>query len=129
MVKTVELYNALKDKFGEWETRALIDAIDEVADKGHTTLATKEDVLKTEMSLRVEIEKIRLEIEKVRADMRTEIEKVRGEIEKVRADVEKLRLEVSVQIEKAKTEMLRWQFIFWVSQIGATFALFRFFLK
>ena len=78
IVKTLELYNALKDKLGEDGTRVIIEAFDEVAEKGHSGLATKEDIL----SLKVEI-------------------------------------------EKSKSELLRWMFIFWASQIGIIIALIK----
>ncbi|MBF0464631.1 MAG: hypothetical protein HQK88_02710 [Nitrospirae bacterium] len=34
---------------------------------------------------------------------------------------------VKAEIEKSKSETLRWLFIFWASQIGIIFALFKFF--
>ncbi|MCI4624618.1 MAG: hypothetical protein L3V56_01515 [Candidatus Magnetoovum sp. WYHC-5] len=89
MVKTLELYNALKDKIGEEGTRVIIEAFDEVAQKGHANLATKEDLLKLELTLRAEIEKSRIEI------------------------------------EKSKSDLLRWMFIFWASQIGLIIALIK----
>ncbi|MCI4627109.1 MAG: hypothetical protein L3V56_14270 [Candidatus Magnetoovum sp. WYHC-5] len=78
MAKTLELYKALKDKIGEEGTRVIIEAIDEVAEKGHANLATKEDI----------------------AIVRTEM-------------------------EKSKSELLRWMFIFWASQIGIIIALIK----
>ncbi|HID26482.1 MAG TPA: DUF1640 domain-containing protein, partial [Methanosarcinales archaeon] len=47
-----------------------------------------------------DIYELKLEIEKVRADLRVEIEKIRAEIEKVRA------------------ELIKWSFLFWITQMA-----------
>ncbi|MCI4625027.1 MAG: CCDC90 family protein [Candidatus Magnetoovum sp. WYHC-5] len=109
MAKTLELYNALKDKIGEEGTRVVIEAFDEVVDKGHGNLATKEDLLKVESKLDSKIDKLDNKIDKVELTLR-------GEIEKSRA-------ESKTEIEKAKSDLLRWMFIFWASQIGIIIAL------
>ncbi|MCI4624613.1 MAG: CCDC90 family protein [Candidatus Magnetoovum sp. WYHC-5] len=104
MAKTLELYNALKDKLGERGTKILISAIDEAAEKGHSELATKEDLAKLEV-------------------------KIENKIDRLDAKIDKVELSLRAEIEKSKTDVLRWLFIFWAGQIGATFALFKFFLK
>ncbi len=173
MTKTLELYNTFKDTLGEAGARVLIEAFDEVYDRGHSNLATKEDIGRLEASLaleteriRAEIQKVRSEIEKLRSETHSEIEKLRAdthsvieklradthsEIEKLRADthseieklrfdthseIEKLRAETRVEIErtrakieKSKTDTVKWLFVFWASQLGAVFALFKFFMK
>ncbi|MCI4624614.1 MAG: hypothetical protein L3V56_01495 [Candidatus Magnetoovum sp. WYHC-5] len=111
MAKTLELYNALKDKLGERGTKILISAIDEATEKGHDSLVTKEDLVKLEAKLENRIDRLDAKIDKVEMSLRVEIEKVRSEV------------------EKTKSETLKWLFIFWAGQIGATFALFKFFLK
>ncbi len=93
MAKTLELYNALKDRIGEEGTRVIIEAFDEVADKGHTNLATKDDLLKVETKLANKIDKVELTLRS--------------------------------EIEKSKSDLLRWMFIFWASQIGIIIALIK----
>ncbi len=118
MAKTLELYNALKDKIGEEGTRVVIEAFDEVVDKGHGSLATKEDILKVESKLDSKIEKLDNKIDKVELSLRGEIEKSRAES---KVEIEKVRSEM----EKSKSELLRWMFIFWASQIGIIIALIK----
>ncbi|MCI4624771.1 MAG: hypothetical protein L3V56_02305 [Candidatus Magnetoovum sp. WYHC-5] len=114
MAKTLELYNALKDRIGEEGTRVIIEAIDEAADKGHTNLATREDIAK----VREDVIKLDNKIDKVELTLRGEIEKSRAES---KTEIEKVRSE----IEKSKSDLLRWMFIFWASQIGIIIALIK----
>ena len=89
MAKTLELYNALKDKIGEEGTRVIIEAFEETTERGHTNLATKEDIGKLD------------------------------------AKIDKVELSLRTEIEKAKSDLLRWMFIFWASQIGIIIALIK----
>jgi uncharacterized membrane protein len=69
--------------------------------------ATKSDVAEVELK----IEKVRGEIKEVELKLTKEIEKVRGEIKEVE-------LRLSKEIKETKFTMLKWQFIFWISQIA-----------
>ncbi|MBF0555759.1 MAG: hypothetical protein HQK96_14615 [Nitrospirae bacterium] len=51
MTKTMELYRLLKDKIGEQETKALIEAIEEVTEQTKKEVATKADLLLLETRL------------------------------------------------------------------------------
>ncbi|MCI4626670.1 MAG: hypothetical protein L3V56_12000, partial [Candidatus Magnetoovum sp. WYHC-5] len=51
------------------------------------------------------------------------------DVVKIREDLTKVELSLRLEIEKSKLTMLRWLFIFWASQIGATIALFELFVK
>ncbi|MCI4624621.1 MAG: hypothetical protein L3V56_01530 [Candidatus Magnetoovum sp. WYHC-5] len=103
MSKTLELYNALKDKIGEEGTMVIIEAFDEVVDKGHANLANKEDIA----IVKADILKLDSKVDKLELTLRAEIEKSRTEI------------------EKSKSDLLRWMFIFWASQIGIIIALIK----
>ena len=96
-VETIEIYNALKERLGEEQTRLLLRYIEETS---RANVATKEDLLTTETGLLAEITKIR-------EDLREEIAKLRehllGEIAKVREDM--ARLETALRQELAQVEI------------------------
>ena len=58
----------------------------------------------------------------MRAELLREIEQVRLEIEQVRADltreIEKVRADLTREIAETKVTMIRWAFLFWVSQMA-----------
>ncbi len=110
MVKTLELYNALKDRIGEEGTRVIIEAFDEVDDKGHANLATKEDIAT-----------VKEDIATVKEDIAT----VKVDIVKLDSKIDKVELTLRAEIEKSKSDLLRWMFIFWASQIGIIIALIK----
>ncbi|WP_420265955.1 hypothetical protein [Candidatus Magnetominusculus dajiuhuensis] len=57
MTKTMELYILLKDKLGEQETKALIEAFDEVSEQAKREAATKADLENMKSALELKIEK------------------------------------------------------------------------
>ncbi|MBF0555942.1 MAG: hypothetical protein HQK96_15565 [Nitrospirae bacterium] len=57
MTKTMELYILLKDKLGEQETKALIEAFDEVSEQAKREAATKSDLENVKSVLELKIEK------------------------------------------------------------------------
>ncbi len=97
------------------EIRQAIEKYDEIK---RSELATRGDV----QDVQLEIEKVRAEVEKVRAELkvdmekvRGEVEKVRGEVEKVRGEVEKVRGELRADMERVKFDLLKWQLAGWVA--------------
>ncbi|MCG6552448.1 MAG: hypothetical protein L7F77_08980 [Candidatus Magnetominusculus sp. LBB02] len=57
MTKTMELFILLKDKLGEKETKALIEAFDEVSEQAKREAATKADLENVKSALELKIEK------------------------------------------------------------------------
>ncbi|WP_420263844.1 hypothetical protein [Candidatus Magnetominusculus dajiuhuensis] len=53
MTRAIELYRLLKDKLGEQETKALIEAIDESTEQAKKEVATKADLLLLEAKMRM----------------------------------------------------------------------------
>ena len=115
--------------------------------------ATKADVKESELKLTKEIENVKLEIEEVRKEIKDvelkltkEIENVKLEIEEVRKEtkeieaklskeikevdmklskeIKEVELKLTKEIENAKFTMLKWQFVFWISQMAAIIAIF-----
>ncbi|MEO5361382.1 MAG: hypothetical protein H7843_13210 [Nitrospirota bacterium] len=46
-----------------------------------------------------------------------------------KSDLENVKLELRAEIEKSKSETLKWMFIFWAGQLIAIFAMLKTFLK
>ncbi|NPA11369.1 MAG: DUF1640 domain-containing protein [Epsilonproteobacteria bacterium] len=95
---------------------------------------TRKEIKDTELKLTKEIKeienKLTIEIENVRKDLTLEIENVRKEIKETDAKLSnqtkelELKLtkeikEIEVSLKETKFTMLKWQFIFWVTQMGA----------
>ena len=116
--------------------------------------ATKNDVTETELRLTKEIEETRKEIEEVRKEIKEvefklsmEIEEVRKEIEVVRKEIKGVELKLSMEIEEVRKEikevelrlskeiketkavMIKWSFLFWISQMGALLGIGFFIFK
>jgi len=101
------------DKLNEEEKSELITEFIKGINEEYPELkyhATKSDVKETELKLTKEIKELDLkltkEIKQVEAELTKEIENTRKEI------------------KESKFVMLKWQFIFWVTQIGAIIAIF-----
>ncbi|MBF0343884.1 MAG: hypothetical protein HQL06_06595 [Nitrospirae bacterium] len=101
MSKTIELYNKLKDRIGEEGTVAIIEAFDEVVEGAKSEAVTKDYF---ERSLTEEIGKLNARI--------TDIES-----------------RIHVEFERFKSENIKWTFLFWIGQLAAMAALFKFFGK
>jgi DNA repair exonuclease SbcCD ATPase subunit len=104
-------------------------------------LATKDDLFATREDLLREIGGVRSdltqEIGNVRNDLTREINNVRSdlthEINNVRNDltqeIGKVRSEFSYKLGDTKAELIKWMFVFWISQVGATIAIIMFLKK
>ena len=101
--------------------------------------ATKADVKESELKLTKDIENVRLEIEEVRKETKETEAKLSKEIKeldmklskeikevelKLAKEIKELDLKLTKEIENAKFTMLKWQFVFWISQMAAIIAIF-----
>jgi seryl-tRNA synthetase len=101
--------------------------------------ATKADVKESELKLTKEIENVKLEIEEVRKETKEIEVKLSKEIKeldmklskeikevelKLAKEIKELDLKLTKEIENAKFTMLKWQFVFWISQMAAIIAIF-----
>src|SRR5260221_2263242 len=106
--ETARLYKLLSDKLGNDTTEAMLKYIDNKTERSVEatikTLATKDD------------------ISNLRKDMGNDIANVRNEIANVRHDLRK-------DIGESKADNIKWMFIFWIGQVGATLAIVFLFLK
>ena len=136
------------DKLSEEEKSELIAEFIKGINEEYPELkyhATKSDVKESELKLTKEIENTRKEIKELDLKLTKEIEDTRKEIkeldlkltkdikeieakltkdiENTRKEIKELDLKLTKEIKESKFSMLRWQFIFWVTQIGAIIAI------
>ena len=91
----------------------------------------REDLERTELNLRLEIEKVRKEVAQTRAELVERIEQVRAElskeIEQVRGEsavhLERIRAELIERLEQSRVSIIRWSFAFWITQFLALVSL------
>ncbi len=93
----LKIYEAFED-LGKDKAAILAEFVEYIESR---KAATSEELRNTELRLEKEIEEVRLELQK-------QIEEVRLEVEKVRREV-----------EKGKSDLLKWMFVFWAGQIAA----------
>ncbi|MBI5181628.1 MAG: DUF1640 domain-containing protein [Nitrospirae bacterium] len=103
-VAEIELYEILKSRLGEKEAKTLVEYIEAKVGK---ELEEKKDILAT----KEDINGLKIEIEKVRTGMVVEIEKVRTEMEKTRSDI------------------IKWMFLFWIGQLASLIAILQIFFR
>ncbi len=100
--ETARLYKLLSDKLGNDTTEAMFKYIDNKTERSVEatikTLATKDDLANAAVNLKNEIANVRYDLSK-------EISNVRKEA------------------GETKAETIKWMFIFWIGQVGATLAI------
>jgi hypothetical protein len=113
--ETARLYKLLSDKLGSDTTEAIFKYIDNKTERSVEatikTLATKDDIAS-----------IRNDIAKTMANVKDEIANVRYDFRKEMSDFRK-------EVGEYKSDNIKWMFIFWIGQIGATLAIIFLFLK
>ncbi len=96
-----ELYEKLKPKLGEEETRLLVDFIESRFER---RAATKKDLQRAETALKEDLRRTeasrREEIHRVETSLREEIHALRAETHNIKADV------------------LKWSFAFWIGNVA-----------
>jgi|GEM_PF-2322343 len=141
MSAVLDLYDRLRHAPDE-ETRARViaEAFDLLESRyPHLDyLVTVRHLSETELKLTKEIEAVRGEVKATELKLTKEIEAVRGEvkatelkltkeIEQVRADltkeIEAVRAQVAITAAETRSSILKWSFLFWLSQFGAVMLL------
>lgn len=148
-IPATKVYSLLVPKLGKEETEGLIGFIENRKDSDlenkTKTLATKEDIvlLKEDItSLKLETKQdfasLRLEfagfrVETLRIEIKQEFAAVRWESGAVRESIAKLGDRIEAKLENRigewKAEIIKWMFIFWVSQLLAIFRFIMLFIK
>lgn len=109
MYKAYDLIKKLEPKIGEEEAKELIEFIE--ASKGD--IATKTD-----------LQPIRTDLQFLRTELENKIENLKSDlIVIVDSKTGNVKSDLSMNIEKAKVDILKWQFGFWITIIGAIVAI------
>ena len=113
-INAVEVYEVLREKIGEEGAKSLIRYVDEKIER---RVATKDDLEKSELSLKNYIDTVRSDLEKqinsVKYDLEKQINSVRSDLEKqinsVRSDLEKqidtVRFELERRLDTIKADL------------------------
>jgi hypothetical protein len=111
MITEIDIYEQIKDKLGEKESRNLIAFVEERRKQDLEHLATKAD-----------LEQLRLATKADLAEVRTDVEKVRVDVEKLRADMHLEFSKVRQENDNRHQEQIRWMVGGWISLILAILA-------
>ena len=117
-VSEITLYNTLKQTLGEEQAQIVVEGmktqVKEALENSKSVLTTKEDLFGLRSELKEDISSLRDEL--------------KGEIMSARIAAKADSSALDVKIEKIRADLIKWMFIFWVSQLAAVFSLLRFFL-
>ena len=147
-VSVIDLYDRLANAPDERTRAKVIAEAFEMLEARYPhlpDLATRQHLSETELKLTKEIEQVRLELTKEIEQVRLETEQVRREIkevelklskeiEQVRLDltkeIEQVRLDLTKEIKQVRLEtervragLLKWSFMFWLTQFAAILAI------
>ncbi|HEY5326586.1 MAG TPA: hypothetical protein VIJ27_06265 [Mucilaginibacter sp.] len=113
--ETALLYKLLTDKLGNDTTEAMFKYIDNKTERSVEatikTLATKDDLLNLRKDLGGDIVNLRKDMVNDNANLKN--------------DIANVRYDLSIRIGNS----VKWMFIFWMGQVGATIAILLLFLK
>ncbi len=56
-------------------------------------------------------------------------DELKGDISALRVELKGDNASLDVKIEKTRADMIKWMFIFWISQLAAIFAMLRFLIN
>lgn len=122
----ISIPKSLREKLGEEGSEALAAVLNEHGkEMENSVIKTAE--LRFEKKLSEEISGVREEISGVRLDLsesekRFE-EKLSEEISGVREEMVRGDCALQKEIQKSKTDTVKWMFIFWIGQIGAVLGI------
>lgn len=119
-MSVITIPKPLRDKLGDEAVESFAMLLKEVEFEGRKdALVIAEERFERRLSE---------EAAKLRVEMKEEIAKldrrITEEIAKLRVEMKEEIAGLRVEIAKAKSEMIKWMFIFWVGQIGVIAALF-----
>ena len=130
MTSVIDLYEKLRLAPDETARARIIAKAFEALENRYPHLdylVTTRHLSETELKLTKEIEQVRLEVEQVRSELKATELKLTKEIEQVRLEIvqasERTRSETLTAIAESKASLIKWSFLFWLSQMGAILLL------
>ncbi|KWT73772.1 hypothetical protein [Candidatus Magnetominusculus xianensis] len=139
-MSVIAIPRALRDRLGDEATDDLVLVFNSIDPDLVKLKAEISKDLATKADLSIEIakvnERISIEIAKVNERISIETGKINERItletgkinERITEEVGTLRTELSVKIENASKENIKWMFLFWIGQIAAMVAIIKFFV-
>ncbi len=151
-VGEIELYEALKEKVGEKEAKTLLEFIESQIEKRiedkKEVLATKGDIKNSEIATRGEIKSLEVrmkeeikslevrvmeEIKSLELRMKEEIKslevRMKEEIKSLEVRVMDEIKNLEVRVEKTKSDIIKWMFLFWIGQLASLIAILEIFFR
>ena len=126
-VSEITLFNTLKASLGEEQAQIVVEGmktqVKEALENSKSVLATKEDLFGLRSELKGDIASLRDELKGDIHALRVEL---KGDIHALRVELKGDNASLDVKIEKTRADMIKWMFIFWISQLAAIFAMLRF---
>jgi DNA repair exonuclease SbcCD ATPase subunit len=105
MPTVLELYEKLKPKLGEEETRALLEFVEASVDR---KAASKEDLQRTASALKEDLQRtesaLKEDLQRTESSLREEIHRVESSLRE--------------EIQNVKVDLIKWSFAFWVGAIA-----------
>jgi multidrug resistance efflux pump len=143
MPSVLELYEKLKSRLGEEETRALLEYVEASVER---RAATKEDLQRTEMALREDLHRLDQalreelhrrdqalweELQRLDRSLHQELQQVREELHNTDRSLREEIRRLDQKIETTKIDLIKWVIALWVGNVAALssimYALLRFF--
>ena len=136
----LELYDAVKEKIGEKESKLLLQTIETKTasdlDKIKETLATKEDMAGIRSRMEDFKEDVKDDIANFKVDVKEDIANLKANVVNLKAGMEDLKEDMSdlkedmsdlkddianfkVDIANMKADLIKWMFIFWAGMLGS----------
>ena len=115
-------YHATKQDVSETELKLTKEIKEIEANLTKEIENTRKEIKELELKLTKEIENVRKEIKDLDLKLTKEIENVRKEIKdldlKLTKEIKELDARLTSEIKESKVTMIKWSFIFWISQIS-----------
>lgn len=151
-VSEITLFNTLKKSLGEEQAQIVVEGmktqVKEALENSKSVLATKSDLYELRNELKEDINELRNELKDditaVRNELKEDINGLRIELKddiatvrsELKGDINAVRNELKgdiagleVKIEKMRSDVIKWMFIFWAGQLAAIFGLLRVFFS
>ena len=123
MPTVLELYEKLKPKLGEEETRVLLEFVEASVER---KAATKEDVQRTESALRGDLQRTETALKE---DLRRTETALKEDLQQTETALRNEIHRLDLKIEAVKADLIKWAFGFWIGNVavlsGIMFALLR----
>ncbi len=101
MIASIELFEALKTRFGEQEAKIIVKEIEKI----ETGIETK--------------------VEKA-FDRKKDVLATKEDISLLKEDLAKLEGKLETKIAETKADIIKWMFIFWIGQLASFIAIAKF---